>query len=249
MTVIETLRGITEHVVALSSQDVYRAYGLFTCLEEGSPETTPYDEEAPLRSKFYPYRALAKGVDELTYHYEKILVEHTMMNEPELPGTILRLPQVYGPGDRHHRLFGYLKRMDDGRRAILLGEGQHCCRWTRGYVENVAGAIALAVTDDRAVGRIYNAGESEALTEAEWVRAIGAAAGWNGEIVAVPEGGMPAHLAVPYYWGQSLAAETNRIRTELSYEEKISREDALRIAVEWERAHLPREIDPTRFDI
>ncbi len=56
LTLIETLRDITGRVVALSSQDVYRAYGLFTRLEEGLPEPAPYNEDAPLRSKLYPYR-------------------------------------------------------------------------------------------------------------------------------------------------------------------------------------------------
>jgi len=32
-------------------------------------------------------------------------------------------------------------------------------RWTHGYLENVAHAIALAVMDDKATGRIYNVGE------------------------------------------------------------------------------------------
>jgi nucleoside-diphosphate-sugar epimerase len=245
---MKTLRGISERVVALSSQDVYRAYGLFTRLEEGLLETAPYEENAPLRTHLYPYRSLALGPDELSYHYEKILVERVVMNEPELPGTILRLPQVYGPGDRHHRLFEYLKRMDDGRRAILLSEAQSEWRWTRGYVENVAAAIALAVTDERAAGGIYNVGEPEALTEAEWVRAVGKVVGWDGEVVAMPEEMLPAHLAAPYDWRQHLAVKTGRIRTELDYEEKITREESLRRAVEWELANPIVEIDVKRFD-
>jgi nucleoside-diphosphate-sugar epimerase len=138
--------------------------------------------------------------------------------------------------------------MDDGRRAILLGEAQCEWRWTRSYVENVAAAIALAVMDERAAGRIYNVGEPESLSEAEWVRTIGKVVGWDGEVVAVPEGMLPAHLAAPYDWRQSLAAETRRIRNELGYVEKIPREEALRRTVEWERANPPGEIDAKRFD-
>src|SRR5262245_39841836 len=78
LTLMRTLRGITERVVALSSQDVYRAYGVFTRLEDGVPETLPYDENAPLRSKLYPYRAFADGPDDLSYHYEKILAERAV---------------------------------------------------------------------------------------------------------------------------------------------------------------------------
>src|SRR5436190_8561175 len=88
------------------------------------------------------------------------------LNAPELPGTVLRLPAVYGPGDRQHRLFPYVQRMHDGRPAILLEHGRASWRWTRGYVENVARAIALAVVQEHATGLIYNVGEAEALTEA-----------------------------------------------------------------------------------
>ena len=123
--------------------------------------------------------------------YEKILVERTVMGDPDLPGTVLRLPAVYGPGDGQHRLFGYLKRMDDRRPALLMEEGQLQWRWSRGYVENVAAAIVRAVVDERATGRIYNVAEPEALPEAEWVRTIGEAAGWRAA-------GLPAvHQALP----------------------------------------------------
>ena len=235
---LQTLRGITERVVALSSQDVYRAYGIFTRLEEGPLVPAPYDEDAALRTRLYPYRAAATGPADFRYNYEKILVERAVINEPGLPGTILRLPQVYGPGDGQHRLFDYLKRMADGSRVFLQGEQQSEWRWTRGYVENVAAAIALAVTDERAAGRIYNLGETEALSEAVWVRAVGDAAEWDGEVVAVPEERLQEYMAAPDYdWRQSLAAETRRIRTELGYEELISREEGLRRTVEWERAN------------
>ncbi len=36
----------------------------------------------------------------------------------------------------------------------------------------MATAIALAVADDRATGRVYNVGEADAPTEAEWVEGI-----------------------------------------------------------------------------
>ena len=83
------------------------------------------------------------------------------MGAPDLLGTVLRLPAVYGPGDYQHRLFAYVKRMDDWRPAVLLGEGMASWRWTHGYVEDMASAIALAVTDERAAERVYNVGEQD----------------------------------------------------------------------------------------
>ena len=64
-------------------------------------------------------------------------------------------------------------------------------RATRGYVGNVAAAIALAVTDDRARGRIFNVGDEIAYTEREWLGFVKDAAGWPGEIRSFPDADFP----------------------------------------------------------
>jgi hypothetical protein len=42
--------------------------------------------------------------------------------------------------------------------------------------------------------------------------------------------------------------DTTRIREELGYTEPVSRDEALRRTVAWERAHPPEEVDPQAFD-
>lgn len=246
--VMQTFRGVSGRVVAVSSMDVYRAYGRFSRLEDGPPDAQPFAEDAPLRSKLYLYRAPAQQPSDLAYSYEKISVEQVVISDAKLCGTVLRLPQVYGPGDPQHRLFEFLKRMIDRRHVILLEEGRAQWRWTRGYVENVAAAIALAVTDSRAAGRIYNVGDKEAFTEVDWVERIGQTVGWRGAIKVIPRAMLPEHLALPYDWTHHLAADTSRIRKDLSYEEIIPLEEALRRTVAWERAHPPKQIGSSRFD-
>lgn len=241
--VLDTFRGLARWVVAISSQDVYRAYGRFHGSEPGPPEPVPLDESAPLRERLYPYR----GQVERLHDYDKILVERAVLGDPDMPGTVLRPPMVYGPGDRQHRLFPYLKRMDDGRSVIFLGQGEAGWRWTRGYVEDVAWAIALAVTSDQAAGRVYNVGEPEALDTAAWVRAIGRAAGWAGEVRAVPQEQLPGHLQSAAHWAQDLVTDSRRIREELGYAEALPRLEALQRTIAWERAHPP-EFDPSQFD-
>lgn len=240
--VMETFRGVAGRVVALSSGDVYRAYGVLGGMETGPPEPVPLGEGSPLREELFPYRGKIEGMED----YEKILVERAVMGDSELAGTVLRLPMVYGPGDSQHRLFGYLKRMDDARPAILLEEGFAGWRWSRGYVEDVAEAIALA--DERAAGRVYNVGEVEALTEAEWVREIGRAAGWYGEVVAVNGGRLPEGMRPGLNTDQHLTYDTDRLRGELGYREPVGREEGLRRTVAWEKANPPEQIEPERFD-
>jgi nucleoside-diphosphate-sugar epimerase len=231
---VAAFRGLARRLVALSSGDLYRAYGVFTRLEPGPLEPTPIREDSALRQALFPYRAGAMPGDD-QYDYEKILVERVVMADTRLPATVLRLPMVYGPGDYQHRLAPYLKRMLDGRRAILLDEGMARWRCLRGYVEDVAAGVVLAVTSPAAAGRVYNLAEPLASTEAEWVARIGAIVGWDGVIVSIPR----SKMAVPFNTGQDLCVDTSRIRSELGYREVVDPDDALRETVAWEQDHLP----------
>jgi nucleoside-diphosphate-sugar epimerase len=246
--VVDAFKGRAGRLVAISSQDVYRAYNRLRKIEPGPPDPLPITEESPLREKLYPYREeTPRGDDDPQKYYDdydKILVERAVMDEPQLPGTILRLPMIYGPGDRQHRLHGYLKRMDDGRPAILLDEGHASWRAPRGFVENVAWAVSLAATGDKAKGRVYNVAEPECRSEADWVRAIARVAGWRGRVVTVPEGRMLMPYDTRHHW----VVDSSRIRRDLGYDEPISAGEALRRAVEWERANPPSGADAAHFD-
>lgn len=250
-TATDILQGIATRIVAISSQDVYRAYGILIGKEEGQ-ENVPLREDAALRQKLFPYRLekprSSDDPQKILDDYDKILVEKVYMNTATMPGTILRLPMVYGPGDYQHRLFEYLKRMDDERPAIILAEKAAAWRWTSGYVENVAQAIVLAITNKRATNRIYNVGEPETLTTAEWVKKIGHRAGWHGEVVVVPHDKLPQQMMPGFNTNQHLVADTTRIREELGYKESITLDEALRRTIEWERTHPPAKITPEQFD-
>jgi nucleoside-diphosphate-sugar epimerase len=173
--------------------------------------------------------------------YEKILVERTYLGAQDLPGTILRLPMIYGPRDKQHRMHDYLKRMMDGRPAILLEEGLAGWRWTRGYAENVAAAIVLAVTDERAAGRIYNVGEVEALSTSEWVQQIARAATWDGVVAIVPRDLLPDRLQPQMNTDQDLVTDSSSIRQELGYTEPVPLELGISRTVEWERENPPEQ--------
>ena len=119
------------------------------------------------------------------------------MNDRELPGTVLRLPMIYGPGDQLHRFYPVVKRITDRRLRIIFPEPWAAWHSPRGYVENVAAAIALAATDNRAPGRIYNVCEQPSFSELEWARKIAAAMRWQGEFVILPAEHTPQHLLSP----------------------------------------------------
>jgi nucleoside-diphosphate-sugar epimerase len=249
---MEAFRGIAQRVVVISSQDVYRAYGLMVGIESGPVQSIPLTEDAPLRQVLYPYRGNTQRAEDdprrYLDDYDKILVEQTVLGDLNLPGTVLRLPMVYGPGDYQHRLYPYLKRMDDRRPAIFLDKGLAQWRWTRGYVENVAAAIVLALVDTNAAGQIYNVGEAEALPIIEWVRKIGSAAGWNGQVIPVPSDQLPDTLKSGTDTDHHLVTDSGRIRRDLGYREIVPLDAALAQTILWERQHPPENVDPNQFN-
>ena len=175
-------------------------------------------------------------------------MERAILGESDLPGTVLRLPMVYGPGDPLHRFFPLLKRIDDGRPAILFSESMARWRGSKGYSENVAAAIALAAMDARAAGRVYNVAAPEAPSEREWAERVAAETGWRGRFVVLPDDETPAHLVLPGNPEQHWVASSRRIRDELGYRESVPSAEALRRTVAWERSHPPAPIDPRQFD-
>ncbi len=228
---VRAFHGVAGRTVVLSSQDVYAPYGRLLRLESGTRDPAPLSENGPLRVSRYPYRAIARP-GEMAHDYEKILVERAAAAEPALPATVLRLPSVYGEGDTHRRLRPYLERM--GKPELLIDRAKAGWRWTRGHVEDVAEAIALTCLDSRAAGKTYNVGEEDALSEADWIRAIGKAAGWEGEVREVAWDELPEGLAEPYDFAHDLAADTRRIREDLGFCESVGRAEGLRRAVAWE---------------
>lgn len=236
--VVGLFRGHAGRLVVLSSADVYRQYDGLRRLSDAPPDPTPLTEDSPLRERLYPYRAEAEGPADFRHDYEKILVERSVLGSPDLPGTVLRLPRVYGPGDKQRRLSQYLSAIDTGAPEIVMPRGVAAWRWTRAYVEDVAAAVALAARDDRAAGRIYNVGEASTTPEAEWAAHIGALCGWPGAVRVADDTGEPSDWP-DLDWRYHLDTSSERLREELGYREPVARDEGLLRTIDWERANPP----------
>jgi nucleoside-diphosphate-sugar epimerase len=203
----------------------------------GPIQPMPVTEDSELRASASP--DLDSGLA-----FDNLDVERAMAEpDAELPVTVLRCPVIYGPLDPQRRLRHYVRRMDDERAAIILDARLARLRMSRGYVENIAAAVVLAVASPKAAGRTYNVAEVEALSEAEWVRVLGQSCSWDGEIVVAHPAGLPEELRVPLP-AQDIYADTSRIRRELEYREIMSRDDGVRRAIEWERVQQQGEARP-----
>ena len=96
INVTGVFRGVARRIVAVSSQDVYLAWGCVRGVDTGL--TDPHiHEDSPLRQSRYMYR----GVPLPAYsewdleNYDKILVERVFQDCVDLPATIVRLPMVW----------------------------------------------------------------------------------------------------------------------------------------------------------
>jgi nucleoside-diphosphate-sugar epimerase len=233
-TVFAALGRHTGRYVVASSGDVYSNYGGMLRREKPFPRLGPLAETSEPRNARYPYRGprpRPRGdPGAFLDDYDKLLVEEVAEKHLGRRGTILRLPMVYGPGNRRPRFGGILQRMRDGRPAIILAEDHAAWRATYGYVEDIAAGILRAAEEPAAAGRTYNLGEPEARSWRGWVEAFSDVLGWSGEIVEVPAKGAPEHVAglsMVYDLGYPLQLDTRRIRDELGYAEIAPAEHAL----------------------
>jgi nucleoside-diphosphate-sugar epimerase len=241
---VAVFSGHATRLVAISSQDVYKAFGIFHGTEQGPLEPVPITEDSPRRTRrdTYPPELLARlrklrgWVNE---EYSNVEMEDVVMNAPDLPWTVLRLPMVYGPGDYLHRLFPILKRIDDGRSVIPIADTVAQWRSPRGFADHVASAIVLAAEKPEAAGQVFNVAEKESFSELEWTRLVGELAGWNGSVVTIPFDKAPEHLRLPGNFEQLGTCSSERIRNLLGYRETVSREAAIQKTIAWERAHPP----------
>lgn len=198
-------------VVALSSIDVYAAYGRLWGTEPGPVQPTPLVEDAALRTKI--------GHD--GPGYDKTGIEAIYRAAfPNL--TILRMPVIYGWPDVS-RLSPYLDQMLDGARDITIASDRMTFRCARALHINAAHAVvlaALAATDGQ---HIYNVAEEKTLTELEWAQRLADLCGWRGKFVAGPQ---ERNGAV-----QHLEASSAAIRRDLGYHEVADPEAHLAEAI------------------
>jgi nucleoside-diphosphate-sugar epimerase len=232
------VRGASRRTVVISSVDVYRAYGRMHGSEPGPIEPLPLTEDAPLREKLYPYRG---GGNPALDAYDKILVERVYMSDPEMPGTVLRLPAVHGEGDYQRRLYVEVRRFQAERPFLVMQEDAADWVWPRAYVGNVAEAIAKAATDDRTAGRAFNAPSDPPLRYSDWLRACGRIWGWKGEVIALAAERLPDHLRVGIDFRQCMTVDDSRFRQTTGFTESVSAEEGMRLALEWEAGRAVRD--------
>lgn len=212
-------------LVVISSMDVYRAFG--AVLRNQETDGVPLDENSPVRGYRYPYPERPD--------YDKLDVE-----EEYAPAraTVLRLPMVFGEHDYQRREEFILRRVRAGRDRIPFGVGN----WlpTRGYVQDVARGVRLALESEAAAGEVFNLCELRTSTVRLWADRILEAAGFDAELVRVPDDLLPADLKQTGEVSQHIVASAAKARALLGWEDSDPLA-ALRATVAWHLANPPEE--------
>lgn len=234
------------HYVVISSYDVYEAYEA-AWFRRPYPHPLPISEDAPKAKVRFLY---GKKVG-----YDKVLVEEAARRAAasyNVSLTIVRYPALYGPGDTTPREWYYVRQALDRRPVVIAPCGGQAL-FSRGYVENMAHAVRLAIEKPPPRERVLNAADTGQFTVRQIIEAVAAFLDHRWEVIDLPDELLPPHQPSqafpysmdPYHIRPHLLLDTTRLRADLGYDDVVSPVAALEATVRW-----PVEIrEPTQLGL
>jgi nucleoside-diphosphate-sugar epimerase len=221
---LNALAGRVGSVVVISSASVYADERGATLDEAESIETFPRFP-VPI-----PETQRTVAPSDATYSTQKAALEEALLDGP-LAATILRPCAVHGPWSEQPRELYFVKRVRDGRRAVVLVNNGES-RFHTTSVANLAELIRLAA--EHPGSRVLNAGDPEPPTVLEISRAVAAALGHEFDEVLIPEEGYERReLSNPWAVPFPLVVDMSRAEHELGYRPVTTYADAVRDTARW----------------
>jgi nucleoside-diphosphate-sugar epimerase len=224
--IAEIMAGRTARFISIGGVPAYRGYMNPTVLKPvGLP--IPTAEDAPIVPN---EQEDAKGWR--VAQTEQVVFAHH-------PGaTHFRYPFLYGPYQIAPREWCIVRRILDGRGAIILPESglalNHAC-----HVENAAHAVLLAIDQpQKSVGQIYNCGDQRLLTLRQIVEVIASALDAQIEIISMPwEFAAASRPLMAQPWMTHRVLDLTKIHTQLGYQDLVEPEEAMARTARWLRDH------------
>lgn len=217
-TLAEELTGKVRRLVGITGQPVYL----------GATAPTPFGtiplpvrEDAPRQYDASNYTGkVAAGEDQLFEQHATGVFE----------AVVVRYPGVYGARGHLAHEWAVVKRILDGRKAMVMPHGG-MAYFQRGYIENLGRLVFLAATVPGAAGEAFNAGDERVLSARGVAEAICAELGSELEFVDVP--GNAARGFYPLAQKSSLILEFSKTHRVLGYRDIIDVEKATRATARW----------------
>jgi UDP-glucuronate 4-epimerase len=181
----------------------------------GASTPVPFVETAPCNQPLAPYPASKRAMELMAYSFHHLY---------ELPITILRFFNVYGPHGRPDMMPWQWTRMIQRGESLTLFDGGRLKRdWT--YIDDIVAGFVAAL--DKPFGyEIINLGCSRPVENLQFVHTIERLLGKKATIVDVPC--PPSEPPVTF-------ADISKARTMLGYDPSITVEEGLARFIEWAR--------------
>ena len=205
-------------LIACSSIDVYKAYGILWSTENfTSYEKCPLTEKSDLRSNLW-----STGEN-----YNKLEIETLYLSLP-WNISIIRLPAIYWYPD-FTRIEKYLLPMLESEQEIVIDLNMMDWKFSRALNKNCAYWIFLA---RKSIWKqVYNLAEENVYTEKQWIEKIWKYIWWSWKI---REDSVPwiwemnwKHIEQHLVWKQDWYVDTSKIRNELWFYEKYDPDEWL----------------------
>jgi nucleoside-diphosphate-sugar epimerase len=231
--IAEALAGVTPRLIAVGGAVGYRGMMQpWANTPSGMPIPTREDAQRVASREEFEFGWLIR-------HTEDVVMQAHAAGHYN--ATMFRYPIVYGPNSIRSLEWPVMKRVQDKRRQIILPQGGLAVL-SRGYAENMAHAVLLAVDQPGAsAGKIYNCADEQGLSAAHWVQMIARAMDWEFEICGVP--GEYAYSAAEFLVYHNTVnhqiMDINAIRQELGYHDKVPMPQAIPRTVQWMLDHRP----------
>ena len=185
LPLLDCIDGSIDQYVMISSSDVYANYELLHLRAQGQPLLASADEDSPLRSTRFPYRGEETRVNDDPQKYldayDKLPLEAATQNLVS-SWTILRLPMVYGPGDKQRRFRWAIEPMLRQRETLVIPRSWGQWTSTYGYVDNVGAAVVATLGVSKAHKQIFNIAEKAPMKQLAWAEKFARASNWQGQI-------------------------------------------------------------------
>jgi nucleoside-diphosphate-sugar epimerase len=118
------------------------------------------DEEADYGQRIVDYYSRSK------IEADRIVLQH--MQDGDLPATILRFGNIWGPGDP--TITPFIINGLKSKRLMLEGGGDNVLSLT--YIDNAIESILLALANDSAIGKIFNITDGGKVTSRKFIQDI-----------------------------------------------------------------------------
>lgn len=173
------------------------------------------------------------GPSDSSYSSRKSAVEALLRERAPWPVTIVRPGAIHGPYSRHLREWYFIKRVLDGRTAVILPyEGLSTFQTTA--TTNLAELVRLAARRPVPTFRAFNCGDIDPPTVLEISSLVDDLMGRSTERITVA-GGEPAPTVGNHPWSvpAPVVADMSRAETELGYEQPDTYGDAIARTIPW----------------